>query len=146
MPYGLRGLGDSPMGIVAVMPPVLPGACNANQIYIPPGGKFTSGWMAGQITPTGGCQDNFLTAGACSAGQTFIPPGGKFTSGPMAGQATAYGACQDAAAGTPPGTVMPGAGTDGAASTFSGFSLSDIPWWGWGLAAAGALFAFGGKH
>lgn len=57
MPYGLRGLADAPLGIVATMPPLPASACTAGQTYIPPGGKFTSGSMAGQITATGACQD-----------------------------------------------------------------------------------------
>jgi hypothetical protein len=53
-----------------------------------------------------------LDASACTATQTFIPPGGTFTSGPLAGQVTATGGCQD---------------------NPTGFSIAQIPWWGWGL-------------
>jgi hypothetical protein len=44
-------------GIVATMPPLPASACGPTQTYIPPGGRFTMGRMAGQITPTGACQD-----------------------------------------------------------------------------------------
>ena len=62
MPYGLRGFGDTPLGIVAVMPPLPPSACGPTQHYINPGGRFSSGPMAGQITPTGACEDGPGTA------------------------------------------------------------------------------------
>lgn len=44
------------------MPPVSPSACAPGQTYIPPGGMFTAGVQAGQITPTGACQDPTVTA------------------------------------------------------------------------------------
>lgn len=68
MAYGLRGLADAPLGIVATMPPLPASACTAGQTYIPPGGKFTSGSMAGQITATGACQDGN------AVGATPAPP------------------------------------------------------------------------
>ena len=44
-----------------VMPPPMPhvtaSSCTSGQTYIPPGGKFTAGPMAGQVTSTGACQD-----------------------------------------------------------------------------------------
>ena len=39
------------------LPPLPASACNASQTYIPPGGRFTIGPMAGQVTSTGACQD-----------------------------------------------------------------------------------------
>lgn len=56
-----HGLGDvtavAPLGIVATMPILPPGTCGPSQTYISPGSAFTSGRMAGIITPTGACQD-----------------------------------------------------------------------------------------
>lgn len=67
------------------------------------------------------------------------PPTPTYTVGPKPG----------AGAGAPiltagGGSAAPAGGAGSSAA--AGFSLSDIPWWGWGLAAAGAFFAFGGKR
>ena len=43
--------------IVSTMPTLPPSACTASQTYIPPGGTFTTGPSAGQVTSTGACQD-----------------------------------------------------------------------------------------
>jgi len=69
MSYRLRGMGAT-LDVVGTMPPLPPSACAANQTYIPPGSAFTSGAMAGQITPTGACQDEPapITSGPSSSG------------------------------------------------------------------------------
>ena len=64
MSYRLRGFGDAPT-VVATMPILPASACGANQTYIAPGSAFTSGSMAGQITPTGACQDTAVAAKTC---------------------------------------------------------------------------------
>ena len=50
----MLGLGQN---IVSTMPTLPPSACTASQTYIPPGGTFTTGPSAGQVTSTGACQD-----------------------------------------------------------------------------------------
>jgi hypothetical protein len=67
--YGLLGLGDAPLGIVATMPPLPPSACSPSQTYIAPGSAFTSGPMVGIITSTGACQD--ATGPQSSGAQTW---------------------------------------------------------------------------
>lgn len=45
--------------LVANMPLLPPGTCNANQTYIPPGGVMTGArYPGGLVTPTGACIDN----------------------------------------------------------------------------------------
>lgn len=61
--------GSAPLGINSAMPPLSPSACSATQTYIAPGGVFTKGSMAGQITPTGACEDN---TSAAPAGDSFL--------------------------------------------------------------------------
>lgn len=50
-------IGVSYSGPCGNMPCATASDCAAGQTFIPPGSKFTSGLMAGQVTPTGGCQD-----------------------------------------------------------------------------------------
>lgn len=48
-------------------------SCTSTQTYIPPGGAFTSGPYAGQVTDTGACQDNTPAAPAPSDFLSSIP-------------------------------------------------------------------------
>lgn len=66
-----RGLGQE---LAPVSMPLLPAsACSSGQTYISPGSAFTSGSMAGKVTPTGACQDNVQTA-STATGFSFSSP------------------------------------------------------------------------
>ena len=57
--------------VLTLAPPVMPtlpaSACSSGQTYIPPGGSFTTGLMAGQITSTGACEDAAPASGSVFA-------------------------------------------------------------------------------
>lgn len=62
-PGGSNASPASPTPIQTQTPPLSSSACSSSQTYIPPGGTFASGPMAGQVTSTGACQDNAPSIG-----------------------------------------------------------------------------------
>ena len=115
-----------------------------------------------------GCLDSQTPADVCHARYPGVTPSGNF-GGPVAPPPTPAPVYTPPANVTPPTGYIPQpspSGTPvltpgpvvnartlpllvspgGGSAPASGFSLSDIPWWGWAGAGIAALFAFGGKH